>query len=230
MAPDEFDLLQRHHDGELTPGEVQRVEALLAEDPEARATVAALKALAAGLETLDETNEQQADIPAGAVHEIMARVQALPRPAGPTLGTRLRLGAGRIFEHVTTAVSGSRSRVEEAMSTRSKIVWGISSTAAVVLIGLWAAGLIPPAQDGGEATIGAAKRYQATQIAGKDVAVTDSDAQAFMQSETFDRLLKDPAARKALASPEMRALLSSAQVRHRPGGAGVRRGGSRDRQ
>ena len=81
MAPDEFDLLQRHHDGELTPGEVQRVEVLLAEDPEARATVAALKALAAGLKT-----DQQADVPSGAVREIMARVQALPLPPGRPSG------------------------------------------------------------------------------------------------------------------------------------------------
>ena len=99
------------------------------------------------------------------------------------------------------------------MSTKSKIVWGVSSTAAIVLIGLWVAGLIPPAHDGGEATIGAAKRYQAPQIAGQDVAVSDTEAQAFMQSETFDRLLKDPAARKALSSPEMRTMLANAQVR-----------------
>ena len=208
MAPDEFDLLQRQHDGELTPGELRRVEALLAASPEARATAAALKALAAGLDA-----GEQVEIPAGSVHEIMARVQARPHPAGQSFGLRLRQGAGRIIGNVSIAVSGSGSRVEEVMSNRSKIVWGVSSTAAVVLVGLWAAGLIPPAQDGGEATIGAAKRYQATQIAGKDVAVTDSEAQAFMQSETFDRLLKDPDARKALASPEMRTMLKNAQVR-----------------
>src|ERR671912_244639 len=146
MKPDEFDLLQRQHDGDLTPGELQRVEVLLAEDPDARAAAAALKALAAGLQT-----NQPVEPPAGAVQHIMARVQALPRPAGPAFGMRLRQGAGRIFGHVTIAVSGSGSRVEEAMSTRSKIVWGVSSTAAVVLVGLWAAGVIPPAQEGGEA-------------------------------------------------------------------------------
>ncbi|HVJ27310.1 MAG TPA: hypothetical protein VM493_07185, partial [Vicinamibacterales bacterium] len=93
MTPNDFDLLQRHQDGELTPAELQRVEALLATDPDARVTAAALKALASGLEAGEQTEHS-----GGAVHEIMARVHALPRPDGPTLTMRLRHEASRIFE------------------------------------------------------------------------------------------------------------------------------------
>jgi hypothetical protein len=55
---------------------------------------------------------------------------------------------------------------------------------------------LPPVDKGVEGTIGAAKRYQAQQISDKDVVLGDTSAQQFIQSDTFVRLLKDPASMK----------------------------------
>ncbi len=43
-----------------------------------------------------------------------------------------------------------------------------------------------------------AQRYQGTQISVKDIKVPDSEVQQFIQSEQFDRLVKDSVTRNAL--------------------------------
>jgi len=204
LKQNDFELLQRHQDGDLSPAEVQRVETLLAVSPEARMAAAVLQSL--DRHTDDGQGSETA------VPEIMARVQAMPhpRPLGWTALVRNR--AARAINETLNAFAGPQTRVEETMASRSKIVWGISGTALVILAGLWMAGLIPPKQEGADATIGAAKRYQAPQIAASDVKLGDTEAQAFMQSETFDRILKDPNTRKLLASAEMRQMLSSPEL------------------
>ena len=207
LAHDDFELLQKHHDGELLPADVARVEALLAGSPEARSVAAALNSLDEGLETTGAVEP-----PERAIAEIMARVQAMPHPRQPGWRSLVRNAVARAIGSTVESVTGQSTRVEGSMASRSKIVWGISTAAVVILAGLWMTGVIPPEQEGGDAAIGAAKRYQAPQIAGKDVALGDTEAQAFMQSETFDRILKDPETRKLLNSAEFRQFVADAQI------------------
>ena len=56
----------------------------------------------------------------------------------------------------------------------------------------------PPVGSGSEGTIGAAQKYQAPQLADKDVVLGDAAVQEFLQSDVFDRLIKDPDARELL--------------------------------
>src|SRR6188508_1690931 len=198
LERDDFELLQRQQDGELLPGESKRVEALLSTNADARSAAAALKALR------ETALSEQGEPPADAVARIMAMVQSAPSPRRSWLAeARNTIARGTGFMIGTSySVTGHGSRVEESMSSRSKIVWGISTAAVLILVALYLGGIVPPAPDGADATIGAAKRYQAPQLTAKDVAVKESEAQAFMQSETFDRLLKDPNARKMLGNSQ----------------------------
>jgi hypothetical protein len=51
---------------------------------------------------------------------------------------------------------------------------------------------------GTEGTSGGAQRYVGKQLSAKDVKVADTDVQRFIQSDTFDRLIKNDVTRKAL--------------------------------
>jgi hypothetical protein len=110
-----------------------------------------------------------------------------------------------------------------------KIIWGVAAAAAI-LFAVFSIKGFPPTGAGTEGTIGAAKRYQAPQLSEKDVTLGDASAQAFLQSDTFAKLIKDPAAIKlqsdanfvaqvkvpaiqaALTSPDLVAALSHADV------------------
>ena len=106
----------------------------------------------------------------------------------------------------------------EAMA--KKVLWSVAAAAAVALIIMRAIGY-PPVENGTEATIGAAQRYQAPQISSADVKLQDAQLQAFLQSDAFRRLAADKAAQqalknkdfqRALAEPAVRAALGSPEV------------------
>lgn len=94
---------------------------------------------------------------------------------------------------------------------RKRLMWGLAAAAAVVLAYFAVRGF-PQVDHGSEATIGAAKRYQAGQIESKDVVLGDQSVQQFMQSDVFDRLVKDPVAVKALSDPAVRAQIADANI------------------
>jgi len=79
--------------------------------------------------------------------------------------------------------------------------WFIVLGAVVVVAGLVAfaswTGLYPP-KNGTEGAIGAANRYQARQISADDVKVTESQVQAFLQSDLFHKIATNPRFRNAL--------------------------------
>ena len=87
-----------------------------------------------------------------------------------------------------------------------KVMYGLAAAAAVVLV-LFATTGFPPIGRGTEGTIDGARRYQAQQLAAKDVVLGDPAAQQFLQSDVFDRLMKNDAARKALANGNLRDAL-----------------------
>ena len=155
LASDDLQLIQQHFDGELTPAEQRRLEALLAANDEARMLMTALTSMTDGLER-GETIEPPAD----AVAQIMARVQKLPHPRRTGFVSSLRATAARTaaaLRGMAGLATGTGSRMEDVMSSRAKIVFGISAAAVVVLIGVYMMGYYPPVEDGA-ATIGAAKR------------------------------------------------------------------------
>jgi hypothetical protein len=74
--------------------------------------------------------------------------------------------------------------------------------------GVLALGGIAPAGRGPGGTIGAATKYHAPQITDTDVVLGEDAAQEFLQSDTFARLLKDPASLTLLSDAHVVPLLN----------------------
>jgi hypothetical protein len=132
-----------------------------------------------------------AEPPPGLVSAVMARVASLADR-----------GAAR---HPSVRTNGV------TLMTSRKAMWVLAAAAAVVL-GVFIVRGFPVVDQGTEATIGAAKRYQAEQLSNKDVTVGDTQVQDFLQSETFDRLMKDDSARHLLSDRSVRAALSNPEL------------------
>ena len=101
-----------------------------------------------------------------------------------------------------------------------KVLWSVAAAAAAALVVMRVAGY-PPVEKGTEATIGAAQRYQAPQVAAADVKLEDQELQAFLQSDLFRQLVADKAAvealknndfQKAMANDAVRAALARSEV------------------
>ncbi len=95
-----------------------------------------------------------------------------------------------------------------AMTVTKKAMWGLAAAAAIILAVFVARGGFPPV-DRTEGAIGAAKKYQAPQIAANDVTTGDASVQEFLQSEEFDRLLKDPEALSLMRDATVREMLAN---------------------
>lgn len=93
-----------------------------------------------------------------------------------------------------------------------KVLWSVAAVAAVALVALKVVGY-PPVGQGTEATIGAAQRYQESQISAADVKVDDQQFQAFLQSDLFRQLANDKAAQNALKNQDLQKALADANVR-----------------
>ena len=96
---------------------------------------------------------------------------------------------------------------ESAMARKAMI--GLAAAAAVVLVTFAITGY-PPIGKGTEGTIGQANRYQAAQpqLTASDVKLGDTAVQEFMQSDVFDKLMKDENARKLLSDEAVRKALA----------------------
>jgi Flp pilus assembly protein TadD len=92
-----------------------------------------------------------------------------------------------------------------------KIMLGIAVAAATLIVTFAITGW-PPVSNGVAGDITQAKRYQAQQLTTKDVVLEDTEAHRFIQSDTFDRLLKDEGARRFLNNPDVRVRLIDPQV------------------
>jgi len=66
----------------------------------------------------------------------------------------------------------------------------------------------PPQPKDAAGTIGAAQRYHEPQISAADVKVSQDELTTWIQSETFDRIVKDPQARKLFADASVAAALT----------------------
>ena len=124
-----------------------------------------------------------------------------------------------LVDNVMSAID-HRARIETISPTfmtkgrtmAKKVLWSVAAAAAVALVVMRVLGY-PPVQDGTEATIGAAQRYQAPQISNADVKLQDAQLQAFLQSDQFRQLASDKAAQEALKNKDFQRALSDASVR-----------------
>jgi hypothetical protein len=171
------DLLVARLDGELTPDQGAEIERLLAGDESARQRAGELQALVDALNLLGPV-----DPPARVMRAV---VDHLSQVAPAT---------GAVHESQTSSIGG--------VLMRTKVLWGMAAAAAIIL-GIFAVKGFPPDMSGTEGAIGAAKRYQAGQIEASDVKLGDQTAQEFLQSDLFDKLMKDDAVRKALSDPAL---------------------------
>src|SRR5262245_2545549 len=93
-------------------------------------------------------------------------------------------------------------------STRKWVFIGVGVVAAAALVVLFQH--YPPQPNDSAATIGAAQRYHSTQITGADVKVSQDELTTWIQSDTFDRIVKDPEARKLFTDAAVISMFNDA--------------------
>jgi hypothetical protein len=192
LRPEIEALVQGALDGSLSPEDRQTLDRMLASDPSVRARAAELDRLAALLQSVG-----QVDAPPTFAADVLARIRA---------------SNDRVVEFSRGSKPAAHSASREGVAMNTKIIWGLAAAAVLVLA---VVGYIanPSLNQGTEATIGTAQRYQAPQIEAKDVAVGDTSAQAVMQKETWDAIVKDETLRTLLQDASFRATLQDPQLR-----------------
>src|SRR6185369_11698722 len=128
-------------------------------------------------------------------------------PAGFTAGVMARLAQTPASAHGRVVSFNGKG-----ITMIRKVMWGLAA-AATIAFAVFATKGFPPVGNGTEGTIGAAKKYQTQQLADKDVVLGDAAVQEFLQSDVFDRLVKDPNARALLADSRLSAALQDAGLR-----------------
>src|SRR3954469_3849486 len=161
--------LQARVDGALDPADARRLD-------EALATSEAARMKAAEIETIDRllTELGAVDPPRELKQSVLARIEHRKQ-----VETNRNVNSGR-----PAYVAGG------GVIMGRKVMWGLAAAAAVVFA-IFAVRGYPSVGSGTEATVNPAQRAQATQLASNDVVLGDADAQAFLQSDVFDRLIKD---------------------------------------
>ena len=97
------------------------------------------------------------------------------------------------------------------MSSKRLIAIAISAI-AVIGIGYVAITGNPQTEPAASGTVGAAQRYQAPQVGAGDVKVVDPEVQAFLQSETFDKITKDKTLQSVFSNPALVEILATPGV------------------
>lgn len=217
IGPEDEELLHRALDGTLSADETARLRVRLAADPALRARADSLKRLAA---LIDEHG--QPELPMSLTDRVMAAVAAVPPPR-PAWYRRLASLAGTIGHQLLPGFahhSEQRNRQLEffrktgmaggGVIVAKKALWGIAGLAVVVILVVVYFNGTRSVDQGAQGTIGAADRYRGAQPA--SVSAQAGDVQAFLQSDTFDKLVKDKNVRTLLADNHLRAVLADTNV------------------
>ena len=151
--------------------------------------------------------EIETELPPGFTASVMRRVRTAA--GGFSLLTRWSRRSAALRYGYTPASTGGDTVIK-------KVLIGTVAAAAIILgIAYWT-GYPPVPGEGTEATVGAAQRYQAKQMSDKDVVLGDVAAQKFLQSDGFDRLMKNEKARaflkKASKDPELKNALTNPEL------------------
>ena len=208
LHPEHEALIQGAIDGTLTDDEREAYRRLMASNAEAQNRAAHLEQLTELVESLG-----QAEAPSRLADAV---IRQLPTPSAQR-------------EPVRQFVP--RTYPRKGVAVNKNLIFGLAAAAVVVLAVITYTSRTPDST-GTEATIGAAQRAQAPQIAAKDVALGDASAQEFLQSEVFDELindettrtmLKDASLRQGLADRDLKQALEDENVRRALAGSELRR-------
>ena len=143
---------------------------------------------------LERARAEQPEPPPWFVATIMRRVQAWE--AGQSAWRRWRRSARASNFSPAPRVGKAEVSIQLGGMVMKKVVWTVAALGALAIAAyVWVG--YPPVGQGTDATIGAAQRYQA-QAAPAAAPAADMSVQAFLQTDTFDRIMKNPDTRHAL--------------------------------
>jgi hypothetical protein len=205
------ELLQRALDGAVDEAEAARLRARLESDPAFRARAEQLRRLANLLE------EPRAEPPPAFADDVMRAIAAgtdtrAPHAAGIFDGVRQLFGGFLHHSRQNERTSESPWMAGWAGGgaiVAKKALWAVAGLALIVILAVVYFNGTRSVNSGAEGTIGAADRYRGTQPTGKDVVAPQAAAQKFLQSDLFDRIVKDKAVRSLLRDRDACALIAS---------------------
>src|ERR1700674_2300527 len=195
--PEHFQLMFAVLDGEASAAEAAALDPLLAADPAARAQFDELRRLFEHLERVPELTPPQ-----GLLESVVARFARRHgreatdgQPFGPSRVSRLQSeDPSRSPSPETTKLQRDMTMSQPTSGSPSKRkVWiGIAVAAvAVGLVGHYALDF-PTGGENAAGTIVPAQRYRAEQIKPEDLRLGDQSVAQLMQTDPYDRLVKDP--------------------------------------
>jgi hypothetical protein len=194
-------------DGEATPEEARELDQLLAGDAGARAEFDALRSLFSELRSVPRL-----DPPTGLAEAVWGRLQLSRRPrvgvSSAEPGNPLHPKPGRIRQ-VLRSLAHTSPEKEKTMSQISskRTLWiGIGVAAAAILIVGYSVIDYPPGGANVAGTVAPAERYRAEQIKAEDVKLGDQAVAQLMQTEAFDRFVRDPKMLALAQDPAFQAL------------------------
>ena len=143
---------------------------------------------------IEQARAHEPEPPAWFVATVMRRVHAWE--AGQSVWRRWRRSVRASNYSPAPRVGMAGVSIHTGGMVMKKVVWTVATIGALAIAAyVWLG--YPPVGQGTDATIGAAQRYQA-QPAPTAAPVADASVQAFMQTDTFDQLIKNPDTRHAL--------------------------------
>jgi hypothetical protein len=216
IGPADDELIHRALDGALSPDEAEQFRARLVADPALGARAEHLARLAAAVDGLGAEEP-----PIGFSDRVMAEVASAPHPR-PAWHRRLASLPAAIghqlfpwFAHRSEQSSHSSEAFRRAgmagggVIVAKKALWGVAGLAVVVILAVvYFNGRT--VDQGAQGAIGAADRYRGAQPGSVDA--KPGNAQAFLQSDTFDKIIKNKDVRSLLGNPEVCALLANDAV------------------
>ena len=201
MTPDprQLQLMYAALDGEATAEEREELERLLAVDPGARAEYDALRRLFQLLEALPHL-----DPPPGLAESAAARRQLW-------LSRRVLGSAGGPRAPATPTTATTRGLPMNPKISKLTIFSGaVVAAVAILFVGRFVFNV--PSRDGAIGTVVPAERYRAKQIQDSDVKLGDQAVTQLMQTDSFERMIKDPQMRALAVDPGFIALARSPEA------------------
>jgi len=215
-GPADDELIHRALDGALSPEEAEQFRARVAADPALGARAGHLERLAAAVDGLGPEEP-----PSGFSDRVMAEVAAVspPRPAWHRRAASLAGTFGHQlfpwFAHRSQQGDHSSDSFRRAgmagggVIVAKKVMWGIAGLAVVVILAVvYFNGRT--VDQGAQGAIGAADRYRGAQPGSVDA--KPGNAQAFLQSDTFDKIVKNKEIRSLLSDAALCKLLTDDAV------------------
>ncbi|MGH8191856.1 MAG: hypothetical protein ACREP2_10460, partial [Rhodanobacteraceae bacterium] len=226
IDPREMEWLHADLDGELNAADQAALARALARSPDLRALRAELRELAAILERAapvpapPESLHQR--ILAMAWRRPVTEAQSSADENSPTFPIVRRIGFGRTgvrrSRHQPDFIHSQQQRNKSmsTMTTKKKaLVTGLAIAIVVVAGGVayFGNGLPSGNREMAAATIAPAHRYEASQVSSSDIQLGDQSVAKFVQTDTYQQIIHDPAIMTLLQSDAFRSAIASSEMR-----------------